>query len=345
MTHGICGNAACPNGINRTPIERYAGPGEYCPECGEPLAPVAAPVAVPAAGSSVPFGGLTPLQALQQFDAEQPAAPVKRPRARIKRFGFAGVPVVLAAVAAVVLLGPGATGQTRSGDEIRVCRSSMTDRLASAIVRAYAFGSATPASRFTQSQGGACDVTFTTSPNASSAETIGRDAIVAVVNPQNAVVRLSQDQLRAIFTGDITDWAQVGGAPGPLAAVMPDTASDEARMLDKTLFRGLKIGAAVLRVASSADVVRTVVSGTGRGTVGLVAFSAAVPAKVIRLAGEPAPSPISIADASYPLSVAIGVEKSGASAGPQAGALVKYARSDDAQTLVSRDGLVPKKGF
>jgi hypothetical protein len=124
---------------------------------------------------------------------------------------------------------------------------------------------------------------------------------------------------------------------------MPAGASDEADTLSRTLLARSGIGPGVRRVASSADVVRTVVSPGGRGAIGLVAFSAAVPAKVLALAPQPPPSSLSIGDRRYALSVALTVESASHAAG--AAGLAAYAKSDDAQALVLRDGFVPKQGI
>src|ERR1700730_9593270 len=110
MTQGICRNPTCPTAANATPVERYPGPGEYCPECGELLEPVAPPQneapasrneappsrneAPPprneaAPWNGLPFGGLTPLQALQQFEAASPVVAAEPPKPSRKRFGIA----------------------------------------------------------------------------------------------------------------------------------------------------------------------------------------------------------------------------------------------------------------
>ena len=44
---------------------------------------------------------------------------------------------------------------------------------------------------------------------------IAQDAIAVVVNPKNPVDELTIPQLSAIFTRQITNWAEVGGADGP----------------------------------------------------------------------------------------------------------------------------------
>jgi DNA-directed RNA polymerase subunit RPC12/RpoP len=40
---GVCENASCSKAATGEQIERYPGPGEYCPECGSRLMPVKNP--------------------------------------------------------------------------------------------------------------------------------------------------------------------------------------------------------------------------------------------------------------------------------------------------------------
>ena len=46
--------------------------------------------------------------------------------------------------------------------------------------------------------------------------TVALDGIAVVVHPSNPVTQLTLEQLRAIFTGDITNWRQVGGLNQPI---------------------------------------------------------------------------------------------------------------------------------
>jgi len=64
---------------------------------------------------------------------------------------------------------------------------------------------------------------------------------------------------------------------------------------------------------------------------------------VLALAPQPAPSTLSIGDGRYALSVALTVDSASRAAG--AAGLAAYARSDDAQAIVLRDGFVPKQGI
>lgn len=343
MTQGICRNVHCPAAARATPVDRYPGPGEYCPECGELLDPVAR-----AEPPEAPFGGLTALQALQRFESENPPFPEAPARRRsAKPFVFASVAVVLAGlVAGFVVLRPAAMSRVADTGGVRVCRSSISERFASDVVSAYSVKGKVAASQFTVAHGGACDVRFSAiaSPDA-GATVVGHDAIVAVVNPQNPVTRLTATALRGVLSGEITDWSQLGGRPGPITVAAPAESSDEGAAIAHGILSGARAGAGVHRFDTSADVVAAVAGPRGRSSLGIVAFSGAVPAKVLRLGSAPAPSMISIADHGYPLTVAVVVEAVGTAPPPAATDLVRYARSDDAQAIVARDGLVPMKGI
>ena len=336
MKTGVCREPTCPNAASAEPIEIYSGPGEYCPECGERLEPVAA--------APVPLSQ----EAFEQARARMMSslAPAAPPRARPNRGAIVAIAAaVLAVGAGFAVLRTVAAGHSAAG-AVHVCHSDLTERLASDVVRSYAAKSGTPASRFALDAGeGACGVRFSARADAKAERGIAHDGIVAVVNPQNPLARLSQDQLRRIFGGALTDWSRVGGRPGAIAALLPDDATDEGRALAATLLRGTKLGRDVRRLPSSAEIVRAVAGARGRATIGLVAFSAAVPAKVLALGDAPAPSVLSIANHRYPLSLTIAVDPEGSAHEAAADGLVDYARSDEAQSIVVRDGLVAKKGF
>ncbi|HYW54810.1 MAG TPA: substrate-binding domain-containing protein [Dongiaceae bacterium] len=345
MTTGVCRNAACDDARAAKPVELYPGPGAYCPACGDALEPVAPEPVTSEPVAAAPFGGLSALEALAQFDpGETPAdeaPPAPRSPAR-KRAVLVAASVAVAGLAAFAVLRPTAAHRSVVANAVRVCSSSMTERLAADVVRAYAEKSGAPRARFALTHGAACDVRFAARRSAKGTAVVGHDGIVVVVNPANPLARMSEDDIRLIFSGAITDWAEFGEAPGRIVAVMPAAASDEAETLARTLLAHSGIGAGVRRVASSADVVRAVVSPAGRGSIGLVAFSAAVPAKVLALAPHPAPSFLSIGDQRYALTVAVTVDSASRAAG--AAALTAYAKSRDAQALVLRAGFVPKEG-
>lgn len=54
---------------------------------------------------------------------------------------------------------------------------------------------------------------------------IARDALAIIVHPSNPITDLSAEQVRAIFTGAITNWQEVGGADAPIVVVTREAGS------------------------------------------------------------------------------------------------------------------------
>jgi phosphate transport system substrate-binding protein len=49
-------------------------------------------------------------------------------------------------------------------------------------------------------------------------EAVAREGFVFVTNPDNPVKSLTEDELRGIYAGEITNWAEVGGDNAPIYA-------------------------------------------------------------------------------------------------------------------------------
>lgn len=54
---------------------------------------------------------------------------------------------------------------------------------------------------------------------------IALDGIAIVLNPANQVADLTMEQIQKIYTGEITDWSQVGGAAGKITVVTREEGS------------------------------------------------------------------------------------------------------------------------
>lgn len=64
---------------------------------------------------------------------------------------------------------------------------------------------------------------------------IGRDAIAVLVNENNPLSALSKQQLKAIFSGQITNWSQVGGDELPIKAYIVKAASATRHVFAATI--------------------------------------------------------------------------------------------------------------
>jgi phosphate transport system substrate-binding protein len=68
--------------------------------------------------------------------------------------------------------------------------------------------------------------------------TILTDQIVPVVHPDNPVQVLSKVQLKAIFSGKITNWKDVGGFDGPILLVVGAPGSATRGVIEKQVLEG-----------------------------------------------------------------------------------------------------------
>jgi hypothetical protein len=315
---GRCMNERCSGAARVEPIERYPGPGQYCPDCGELLVGVADKEA--------------PLP-------RAPNVPAAQSRGRRPVVVIAGAIIVFIALACSVLIGTRSLGALR----VRVCTSTMTDGVAKELIRTYSARGTWPF-HYDMTRPGdlACDVRFWVASNGNGESLLARDGVVAVVNPQNTTSQLDISQLRDILAGRIVNWSQVGAQPGPIAVAVPDDSSDEAHFVANGVMLGAPIGPHVVRGLPASQIVGLVSSPSGRGWIGIVPFSAALPAKVLALGKSPPPSTLSIADGRYPMSARIMAESDFRHPSRPAAWLIAFARSAAAEDAFARAGVTGK---
>ncbi len=68
-------------------------------------------------------------------------------------------------------------------------------------------------------------------------EIIGYDMIVLIVHPGNPVKNLSIEQIRAIFSGHITNWEEVGGKPMNIVVASRDSSSGTQSVFSRRIIR------------------------------------------------------------------------------------------------------------
>lgn len=78
------------------------------------------------------------------------------------------------------------------------------------------------------------DVTFESVP-------IGRDAFVFLVNVVNPVNDLTIDQIQKIYTGQITNWRELGGADEQIIAFQRQHESGSQAIMENIVMKGLKM--------------------------------------------------------------------------------------------------------
>jgi phosphate transport system substrate-binding protein len=96
------------------------------------------------------------------------------------------------------------------------------------------------------------------------------DMIAVVVNKNNPVANLTKKQIQQIFTGDITDWSELGGTPGPISVYTRNTSSGTYKDFSSLAMRNKAYSKTSQKMAGNEQIVAEVSSNkNGIGYVGL----------------------------------------------------------------------------
>lgn len=172
------------------------------------------------------------------------------------------------------------------------------------------------------------------------ATTVALDGIAIIVNENAAVEDLNVEEIAAIFTGEVTDWAEFGGS-GEIACIGREAGSgtrDGFESITKTADKCLlkqeltSTGAVIAAVQSSPNAIGYASFASVEGQEGI---------KVLTVEGVSCTAE-NIRSGSYVIQRPFNlVTKEGASLSPAAQAFFDYAVSADAADLVTKAGAVP----
>ena len=88
---------------------------------------------------------------------------------------------------------------------------------------------------------------------------IALDGVAVVINPENTVTDLTTEQIAKIFTGEITNWSEVGGADGEIAVFGREAGSGTRGAFEEIL--GIEDACAYMNeYSSTGDVIGNVAS-------------------------------------------------------------------------------------
>ncbi len=111
------------------------------------------------------------------------------------------------------------------------------------------------------------------------------DMICVVVNKKSTLTNLTKEQVAKIFTGQIKDWSEMGGTPGPISIYTRNTSSGTYKDWQKIAMEGRDYPDSSLKMAGTEQIVQEVVKNAGGiGYVGL-AFAKARGIKVLTIDG------------------------------------------------------------
>lgn len=175
-----------------------------------------------------------------------------------------------------------------------------------------------------------------------SEHVLGLDGIAVIVNAANSLSALGKDQLMQIFSGDVTDWSQIGVSHGPIKIYARDDKSGTFDTFKTLVLAGKSLAPGAQRFEDSNALSEAVASDpNGIGFVGLPYVHSA---KAIAVAEKGAralqPSRLTVATEDYPLSRRLYLYTPANPANRITRKFIEFALSKQGQNVVGDAGFV-----
>jgi phosphate transport system substrate-binding protein len=170
---------------------------------------------------------------------------------------------------------------------------------------------------------------------------IALDGIAVIVHKSNPVFKLSKENLKKIFSGEVSDWSDLGGKPGRINVYARD---DKSGTWDT--FKSLVLGKSALvssarRYEDSIALSNDVAGDTN--SIGFIGLPYVLNAKAVAVSdgAEPiAPDRFTIATEDYPLSRRLFFYTQGDPSNAHAKYFIEFALSEEGQQVASEAGFV-----
>ena len=168
---------------------------------------------------------------------------------------------------------------------------------------------------------------------------IAHDALALIVHPTNPVSNLSSEQIKAIFSGAIRSWAEVGGPPQPIVLVSREAGSGTFGAFEELVMKGAPITTAALRQGSN-GAIRQIV-GDDPYAIGYISLGIVDPTvKALSIDGVQAAT-ANVEAGKYKLvRPFLFVSRKGHQLSPLASSFVAYVMSPQGQEELAQAGLV-----
>ena len=173
-------------------------------------------------------------------------------------------------------------------------------------------------------------------------QAIAMDGIAVIVNPANTVEDLDIETIAKIYTGEITNWSEVGGADAEIVLVGREAGSgtrsgfeELTETVDKCKYRQ--------ELTSTGDVITAVAQNPDAiGYASLASVKDSV--KALKVAGV-TPTEETVKDGTYLIQRPfVLVTKEGVALSPVAQAFFDYATKGQANDIITASGVVPANG-
>lgn len=177
-----------------------------------------------------------------------------------------------------------------------------------------------------------------------SEHVIAIDGLAIIVHPQNPVAQLSVEQLAALFSGDIQDWAQVGGRAGPVRVYARDDQSGTWDSFKSLVLGKRSLAAGASRYESNSGLSDAV--ALDQGGIGFVGLAAVRNARLLAVYEDTAhamqPNQLTVATEDYVLSRRLFMYTR-ADAKPAVNEFIAFIQTDAGQAVVAETGFISQQ--
>jgi phosphate transport system substrate-binding protein len=168
---------------------------------------------------------------------------------------------------------------------------------------------------------------------------VAYDGIAIIVNTANPVSKLSLKQIEGIFTGQIKDWSEVGGKPGPISIYTRNTSSGTYSDFKGMAMHKKDYAGSAQKMAGNEEIASEVgKNANGVGYVGM-AYLKASGTKAVAVDGI-LPSIATVQNHSYPISRSTFYYTNGEPTG-EAASFLAFTISPAGQKIVQQVGFAP----
>ena len=167
---------------------------------------------------------------------------------------------------------------------------------------------------------------------------VALDGVAIVVHPENTVTDLTIEQIAQIYTGEITNWSELGGADAPIAVIGRDAASGTRGAFEEIV--GVEDACVYTNEYESTGEVIGSVAGNPNA-IGYASLSAVDETVTAVAVDDVTPSEATVADGTYKIQRPfVMVTKEGVELSDAAQAFLEWAMSADAADEVEAAGCV-----
>jgi phosphate transport system substrate-binding protein len=185
-------------------------------------------------------------------------------------------------------------------------------------------------------------VTLGNMTSAADEHIVGLDGIAVIVNPSNRINELRKDEIKRIFTGDITDWSQVGSFHGLIKIYVRDDQSGVFDAFNTLVLAGKPLASSARRFQDS-NALSGAVSDDPNG-IGFVSLPYVHNAKTIAVSEKGTvalkPTRLTVATEDYPLSRRLYLYTPATARNKYMQMFVAFALSSQGQEVVAANGFV-----